>query len=113
MCQGKPTASAERSQFGRERHTCPSERGGVAITMVLQPAIWAGTAIMSVLLGSTAVPPGTYKPTAPAWQSLVRLHARHDAPALASFIAIRYCMCNHSTQSTAATEIVLQFFEWV
>lgn len=46
--------------------TWPSERGGVAMTMVLQPAIWAGTAIMSVLLGSTAVPPGTYKPTAPA-----------------------------------------------
>ncbi len=46
--------------------------------MVLQPAIWAGTAIMSVLLGSTAVPPGTYKPTAPAWQSLIRSISRHE-----------------------------------
>ena len=44
--------------------------------MVLQPAIWAGTAIMSVLLGSTAVPPGTYKPTAPAVQSPIRLHTQ-------------------------------------
>jgi hypothetical protein len=37
----------------------PSGRGGVAMTMVEQPAIRAGTAIISVLEGSTAVPPGT------------------------------------------------------
>ena len=48
--------------------TWPSGRGGVAMTMVLQPAICAGTAIMSVLLGRTAVPPGTYRPTEPAPQ---------------------------------------------
>ncbi len=45
--------------------TCPSFLGGVAMTTVRQPAICAGTAIMSVLDGSTAVPPGTYMPTAP------------------------------------------------
>ncbi len=39
--------------------------GGVAITMVGQPAILAGTASMSAVDGSTAVPPGTYRPTAP------------------------------------------------
>ena len=44
----------------------PSGRGGVAITIVLHPAIPAGTASMSVEDGSTAVPPGTYNPTAPA-----------------------------------------------
>ena len=37
----------------------PSGRGGVAMTMVLHPAIPAGTAIIRVLEGSTAVPPGT------------------------------------------------------
>ena len=33
--------------------------GGVAMTTVSQPAMPAGTAIMSMLEGSTPVPPGT------------------------------------------------------
>ena len=44
----------------------PSGRGGVASTMVLQPARPAGVHSMSALEGRTAVPPGTYTPTAPA-----------------------------------------------
>mmetsp|Transcript_20356 Transcript_20356/g.56717 ORF Transcript_20356/g.56717 Transcript_20356/m.56717 type:complete len:302 (+) Transcript_20356:1264-2169(+) len=41
----------------------PSGRGGVASTMVLQPAMAAGTASMRAEEGRTAVPPGTYRPT--------------------------------------------------
>ena len=44
----------------------PSGLGGVAITIVLHPAIPAGTASIRVEDGKTAVPPGTYNPTAPA-----------------------------------------------
>ena len=44
----------------------PSGRGGVASTMVLHPASPAGVHSMSALDGRTAVPPGTYTPTAPA-----------------------------------------------
>ncbi len=44
--------------------TVPSGRGGVASTMVRQPAMPAGTDSMSAEEGSTAVPPGTYTPTA-------------------------------------------------
>lgn len=51
----------------------PSGRGGVAITMTLHPAMAAGMASMSVLLGSTAVPPGTYTPTEPAASSATHL----------------------------------------
>ena len=43
----------------------PSLRGGVASTTRSHPAIFAGTASMSAVLGNTAVPPGTYSPTAP------------------------------------------------
>ena len=43
----------------------PSGLGGVASTMVLQPAMPAGTDSIKALDGSTAVPPGTYIPTAP------------------------------------------------
>ena len=41
----------------------PSCLGGVAITTVRHPAICAGTASMRAEEGSTAVPPGTYRPT--------------------------------------------------
>ena len=41
----------------------PSERGGVASTIVLHPATCAGTPSMSDVDGKTALPPGTYKPT--------------------------------------------------
>mmetsp|Transcript_23790 Transcript_23790/g.60687 ORF Transcript_23790/g.60687 Transcript_23790/m.60687 type:complete len:291 (+) Transcript_23790:523-1395(+) len=51
----------------------PSGRGGVASTMVGQPAMAAGTASMSAEEGSTAVPPGTYTPTAPMGR-VTRLH---------------------------------------
>ena len=57
---------ALRAQYRTSGEMLPSARGGVAITMVLQPAMPAGTASMSALEGSTAVPPGTYTPTAPA-----------------------------------------------
>jgi hypothetical protein len=46
--------------------TEPSGRGGVASTIVPQPARPAGVHSMSALDGRTAVPPGTYTPTAPA-----------------------------------------------
>mmetsp|Transcript_2058 Transcript_2058/g.9325 ORF Transcript_2058/g.9325 Transcript_2058/m.9325 type:complete len:236 (-) Transcript_2058:328-1035(-) len=53
--------------------TDPSFCGGVARTTFLHPAIMAGTASMSAVDGSTAVPPGTYRPTAPMGR-LTRLH---------------------------------------
>lgn len=43
----------------------PSGLGGVASTMVLHPAMPAGTESIKALEGKTAVPPGTYTPTAP------------------------------------------------
>ena len=54
------------AQYSTSGVMLPSGRGGVAITMVLQPAMPAGTASISVEDGSTAVPPGTYSPTASA-----------------------------------------------
>ena len=45
--------------------TAPSLVGGVANTTVSQPAIFAGTASIRAVEGRTAVPPGTYRPTAP------------------------------------------------
>jgi hypothetical protein len=42
----------------------PSDRGGDAKTIFLQPATIAGTPNISAVLGSTAVPPGMYRPTA-------------------------------------------------
>jgi hypothetical protein len=50
------------AQYSTSGVMLPSGRGGVASTTVLQPAICAGTASISALLGSTAVPPGTYTP---------------------------------------------------
>ena len=64
------------------------------MTMVLQPAMPAGTAIMSVLEGSTAVPPGTYRPTAPACAACILFSAKkvHAVP-------FRHagCACLHSS----------------
>ena len=56
----------------------PSGLGGVASTMVLHPAIWAGTVSMRALEGSTAVPPGTYTPTAPAGNTRAEVSARNN-----------------------------------
>mmetsp|Transcript_3742 Transcript_3742/g.15167 ORF Transcript_3742/g.15167 Transcript_3742/m.15167 type:complete len:204 (+) Transcript_3742:969-1580(+) len=53
--------------------TSPSFLGGVASTTFSHPAMDAGTASMSAVDGSTAVPPGTYRPTAPMGR-LTRLH---------------------------------------
>ena len=37
--------------------------GGDASTICSTPAIWAGTTFITTELGSTALPPGTYRPT--------------------------------------------------
>lgn len=50
---------ALRAQYRTSGVMEPSGRGGVASTMVPHPAMAAGTASMSALEGSTAVPPGT------------------------------------------------------
>jgi len=55
----------------------PSGRGGVASTTVPQPAICAGTANIKALLGKTAVPPGTDKPTAGQQQQQQRQQGVH------------------------------------
>lgn len=58
------------AQYSTSGVTLPSRRGGVAITIVRHPAMPAGTASMRVEDGSTALPPGTYSPTASAHPDL-------------------------------------------
>ena len=79
--------------------------------MVLQPAIWAGTAIMSVLLGSTAVPPGTYKPTAPALQLLVRALRDSMLAGFGTPIASIYLVASESKQRTRVTQAAPDILE--
>ncbi len=62
---------ALRAQYSTSGVMDPSGRGGVAMTIVEQPAMPAGTHSISAEEGSTAVPPGTYTPTAPVREQLV------------------------------------------
>mmetsp|Transcript_35542 Transcript_35542/g.78871 ORF Transcript_35542/g.78871 Transcript_35542/m.78871 type:complete len:264 (+) Transcript_35542:1353-2144(+) len=75
------------AQYSTSGVMLPSGRGGVAITMVWHPAILAGTESMRVLEGSTAVPPGTYTPTAP----IGRVTLRHLTPGMVSTSRGRCC----------------------
>lgn len=61
--------------------------------MVLQPAMAAGTASMSAEEGSTAVPPGTYSPTAP----MGRLTRQHRTPGIVSTSTGAACGATHSS----------------
>ena len=60
------------AQYKTSGQIVPSFNGGVAKTTIGHFAIIAGTANMSAVVGNTAVPPGTYKPTDPIGLATLR-----------------------------------------